>query len=75
MISAWKSLFSGQLVYFLAVLEAHAAFIKWTFFNRKQSLFPQKKSASPEGWLGKSVVWQYFILGKKTFREIVEDKS
>jgi GT2 family glycosyltransferase len=74
-ISAWKSLFSGQGIYFMAVLEAHAAFAKWILFNRKQSLFPQKKSVKPDGWLKRSVVWQHFILGKKTFKEIVDDKS
>ena len=74
-ISAWKSLLSGQLVYFLAVLEAHVAFAKWTIFNRKESIFPSKKAINLEGRLNKSVVWQHFIRGKKTFREIMDDKS
>jgi len=31
-ISAWKSLLAGEGVYFLAITEAHLAFIKWLFF-------------------------------------------
>ncbi len=38
-ISAFKSLFSGQFVYFLAIGEAHLAFFKWLFFKRKSSVF------------------------------------
>ena len=41
-ISAFKSLFAGQFVYFLAVGEAHLAFFKWLFFMQKSSVFPSQ---------------------------------
>ena len=71
-ISAWKSLFAGEAVYFWAILEAHLAFFKWLMVSRKKSLFPPKKRAPLSGWYAGSVVWQYFVKGKKTFSEIVK---
>lgn len=73
-ISAWKSLFAGEAVYFWAILEAHLAFFKWLVVSRKKSIFPQNKRAPLYGWYTGSVVWQYFVKGKKTFSEIVKDK-
>jgi len=70
-ISAWKSLFAGEAIYFWAILEAHLAFFKWLMVSRKKSLFPPKKRAPLAGWYTGSVVWQYFVRGKKTFTEIV----
>ncbi len=74
-VSAWKSLFPGEAVYFWAILEAHLAFVKWLLFKRKKSIFPQKKGGILRGWYRGSVVWQYFGAGKKTFAEIVKEKS
>ena len=74
-ISAWKSLFSGEGIYFLAVLEAHGGFVKWLLFKRKISVFPKNKKATLRGWFGHSVVWQHFVQGKQTFGEIVGKKS
>jgi GT2 family glycosyltransferase len=74
-ISAWKSLLAGEAVYFWAILEAHLAFFKWLVVSRKKSLYPKKKRGKLMGWYTGSVVWQYFVRGKKTFAEIVKDKS
>ncbi|HEX3933362.1 MAG TPA: glycosyltransferase family 2 protein [Puia sp.] len=74
-VSAWKSLFAGEAVYFWAILEAHLAFFKWLVVSRKKSLFPAKKRGKLLGWYTGSVVWQYFVKGKKTFAEIVKGKS
>ena len=74
-ISAWKSLLAGEGMYFLAVLEAHLGFIKWLLFKRKQSVFPIKKEGRLNGWYTHSIAWLYFVSGKKTFHEIVNDKS
>jgi hypothetical protein len=73
-ISAWKSLLAGEGVYFMAILEAHLAFLKWVVIKRKQSIFPQKRGGKLLGWYPGSVVWQYFVMGKKTFSEIVKVK-
>ena len=74
-ISALKSLFAGQAIYFVAIVEAYFAFIKWVLFSRKQSIFPHKKSGKLHGLSSRSVVWQYFVLGRKTFTEIMRGKS
>ena len=73
-VSAWKSLLAGEGVYFLAITEAHLAFLKWVVFKRKESVFPKKKGGVLLGWYPKSIVWQYFVAGRKTFSEIVKRK-
>jgi hypothetical protein len=70
-ISAWKNIFAGQLPYFKAVVQAHFAFINWVIFHKKE-----KKGKSPTtnklfGWYKGSIVWDHFIAGKKTFKEIM----
>jgi GT2 family glycosyltransferase len=74
-ISAWKSLFAGEAVYFWAILEAHLAFFKWMLVSRRHSLFPPKKRGRLQGWYSGSIVWQYFVRGRRTFTEIVKGKS
>lgn len=74
-LSAFKFLLAGNAADFIAVIEAELAFIKWLIFKRKCSVFPQNKSGKLNGWLNKSVVWKYFISGKKTFAQIVQNKS
>jgi hypothetical protein len=73
-ISAWKSLFAGEAVYFFAIMEAHLAFIKWLFFKQGQSIFPSRRKAALTGWYQHSVAWKHFVLKKETFDEIVGDK-
>jgi len=74
-ISASKSLFAGQGVYFLAILEAHLAFYKWVLFKQKQSVFPIEKGGEVRGLSSRSIAWQYFVRGRKTFTEIMGAKS
>jgi GT2 family glycosyltransferase len=74
-ISAFKSLLAGQKTYYRSVMKAHAAFLKWLFVKRKKGLFPPKRKGEIYGYLHKSVVCSYFIRGKKTFTEIVDNKA
>lgn len=73
--SACKFLLAGQPVYFAAILKAHFAFIYWALFKRKESIFTDSKKTKLQGWLLKSIAWQYFVAGKKTFSEIVQAKN
>jgi GT2 family glycosyltransferase len=74
-VSAVKSLFAGEGKYFMAVLKAHLAFLRW-LFSRKKGLQPlPKRGVELHGYLNKSVVWEHFVKGKKTFAEIVNRKS
>ena len=73
-ISAWKSLLAGEAIYFWAILEAHFGLCKWFLFKRKYSVFPQQRGTGRQGWYRRSIVWQYFVGGKKTFTEIMGGK-
>jgi len=73
-ISAFKSLFAGQFVYFLAVEEAHLAFLKWVLFSQKRSVFPKRRKPCLSGFYPHSVAWKHFVGGEKSFGEIVEGK-
>jgi hypothetical protein len=73
-ISAWKALIGGDGGYFIAVIKAHFHFIGWLFFKRKHSIFPEKKDGKLSGWYHGSVVWAYFVAGKRAFSQIVGNK-
>lgn len=70
-ISAWKGLLSGDGGYFVAILRAELAFLKWWFFNKRKSVFPASKKGSLSGYLNKNIAWQHFVRKKKQFSEIV----
>jgi GT2 family glycosyltransferase len=71
-ISAWKGLLSGDGGYFIAILRARLAFIKWWFFYQNKSVFPVTKKANLSGFFQKNIVWQHFVKKKKHFSGIVE---
>jgi hypothetical protein len=70
-ISAWKGLLTGDGGYFIAILRAQLAFLKWWFFRQKKSVFAEKKSGNLSGLLQKNMVWQHFVKKKNRFSEIV----
>ncbi|MFT4024539.1 MAG: glycosyltransferase family 2 protein [Flavihumibacter sp.] len=70
-VSAWKSLFEKEGIYFKAILEAHVGFFGWLLLHRHKSVFPQKRHKHLQGWYRGSVVWQHFVKGRKQFSEIV----
>ncbi len=69
-LSAWKGLLSGDGGYFVAILRAQIAFIKWWLFYQKKSVFPVTKKGNLAGYLQKNIVWQHFAKKKKLFSEI-----
>lgn len=71
-LSAWKGLLTGNGGYFVAILKAHIAFVKWWCFHRRKSIFPVNRKAILSGYLNKNIVWQYFGRKKKSFIEIVD---
>ncbi len=70
-VSAWKGLLTGDGGYFIAILRAQMAFIKWWLFYQKKSVFPSTKKRTLSGYLQKNMVWQHFAKKKKSFTEIV----
>lgn len=71
-VSAWKGLLSGDGGYFIAILRAHAAFIKWWLFYKHKSIFPASRGVALSGYLQKNMVWQHFVKKRKNFSEIVD---
>jgi GT2 family glycosyltransferase len=70
-LSAWKGLLSGDGGYFIAILRAQLAFLKWWLFFQKKSVFPVKKKGDLSGLLQKNIVWLHFARKKNRFSEIV----
>jgi GT2 family glycosyltransferase len=70
-VSAWKGLLQGDGGYFIAIIRAHVAFMKWWFFRRKRSVFPPTKKLALTGQFQGNIAWLHFVKGKKRFSEIV----
>jgi len=71
-ISAWKGLLTGDGGYFIAIIRAHLAFIKWWLFYKKRSVFPASRKGILLCCLQKNVAWLHFVKKKKYFSEIVD---
>lgn len=70
-VAAWRSFLSGDRGYWWAVARAHFAVYGWLLWGQKESLFPQRRSARLQGMYQGSILWNYFLAGKKTFTRIV----
>ncbi len=70
-ISAWKGLLTGDGGYFVAILRAQLAFIKWWLFYKKKSVFPASRKGALSGYLKGNMVWQHFAKKRSRFSEIV----
>jgi GT2 family glycosyltransferase len=71
LVSAAKGLLSGDGGYFIAIIRAHAAFVKWWLFYKQRSVFPLSRKGTLSGYLNKNTVWLHFVKKKKVFPEIV----
>lgn len=74
-LTAWRGLLSGDFRYFFAIARAHLAWSIWWLQPAKPSSRPVRRMIPQNGLYRGSVVWQYFGLGKKNFREIVHEKG
>ena len=73
-LAAWKSIFSGDGVFFAAVVQAHLGFIHWYLFKRHLSVKPVSRVGEPRGVFTGSIVWAHFVQGKTKFSEIIGSK-
>jgi hypothetical protein len=71
-ISACKGLLGGDGGYFLAILRAHLAFIKWMILYKHKSNFAKTRSGRLYGYYPHNVVWQHFVNKKRFFGEIIQ---
>ena len=74
-IFAFKSLLQKDVQSFSAVFKAHAGVLKWMFMQHKYLKLPSKKLRRLPGVYKGSLVWAYFISGRKHFSEIVKEKK
>lgn len=70
-IFACKSLFSGDGKACMAVLKAQWSVLKWLFLG-KSSKGVARPMRHLSGVYHQSIIWQYYVAGKKTFSEIVK---
>lgn len=75
-VSALKGLLSGEGGYFMAIVEAHFAFLYWIFFgNRKWMPRNPRPLKTLKGVYKGNLVWQHFALKKNYFLEIMDAKK
>ncbi len=70
-VFAFKCLFSGDQISFKAIFKAHWQLTKWWFKKKNNTKFRKISMDQLDGVVQKSIVWAYFIQGKKRFKEIV----
>ncbi|QHL89295.1 glycosyltransferase [Nibribacter ruber] len=72
-VAAVQFLLKGQWKQVQAIWKAHREFFgqKGAYWKEKRQALPVKKETTQlTGWYGHSVVWQYFIKGRKTFKDL-----
>jgi GT2 family glycosyltransferase len=75
-VSAFKGLLAGEGGYFMAIVEAHFAFLYWLFFgNKKWMPARRKKLTSLSGVFKGNLVWEHFVCRKTRFGDIVRGKK
>ncbi len=73
-IAAWKAFLEGKPKEWMAVLRAHVHFvIKIPLMHKKRKSLRSKQieSGEPATMSSSSIVWQYFVKGKKTYNALV----
>jgi len=70
-VAAWRAFLGGDSGYWWAVARAHFAVYRWLLWGQKKSLFPRHRKGRLQGLYRGSILWDYFIAGKKTFARIM----
>ena len=71
-IAGLRMLLSGDGGYFIAVIKAHLAFIRWIFYEKKKATKSGKKPITAlDGVYDGNIVWEHFVKKKSRFEEIV----
>ena len=74
-IAALKNLLSGNWGGFKAILKAQLHFYKWILGDRENKWFPKERKEISPGVFKGLLIWEYYVKGRKTFKEIVKNKS
>ncbi len=70
LLSLIKFLFDGKSKNAFAVNRAHLSFFGSIFKNARKARKISKSRFNSTGMLNKSIVWQYFVLKRKTFKSL-----
>ncbi|GAA4332291.1 glycosyltransferase family 2 protein [Flaviaesturariibacter amylovorans] len=73
-VAAFKGALGGDSGYFVAINRAHIAYYKWLFSKRKKDGLPKPPLRRLAGVYPGNLIWEHFVKGKKSFREIVKRK-
>jgi GT2 family glycosyltransferase len=72
-LSAMKGLLSGDGGYFVAIIEAHLAFIRWIFTHRQRKRnYKRLPTRILHGVYHGNIVWEHFVKKKTRFTEIIK---
>ncbi len=71
-VSAFKTLFSGEFHYLPAIFKAHCAFVYWIISHRPAPLRAGRSMVDLKGYTRHSIVWAHFIKGRRYFSEILD---
>lgn len=74
-IAGTRFLLQGKWSLFLAVIKAHGSYYKWVFRNYGNNRPIKKSFKLLPGVYSGSIVWDFFLKGKKTFSEIVKNNK
>lgn len=73
-VAALKGLLGGRPAEVLVVLKAHRAYRQWARQEKVDRPLPKRDLGDMAGMYDGSVVWQYFIRGRKTFSSLPADR-
>jgi GT2 family glycosyltransferase len=71
-VSAIKGLLSGDGGYFIAIIKAHLAFVRWCLFHkRNKKSYTLRQINSLYGIYKGIIIWDHFVKKKTRFSEII----
>jgi len=74
-VAAIQYLFKGKPAFFMAVIKAHRDFKRlWKMEYRDFSQVTHPDPAKIAGWYNRSIVFNYFIRGRKRFGDLTRHK-
>jgi hypothetical protein len=74
-LAAFRFLLIGKPAVGSAIFKSQFAFLKWLLFlpaDKGQPKYANRRGVPPKGYYKGSILWQYFIKGKRRFSAIVQ---
>jgi GT2 family glycosyltransferase len=74
-VSAWKGLLGGDKAFFIAIVKAHYAVVKWMLLSPQKPTRARKPIRELAGVYRGMIVWDHFVNKRKKFTEILKPKD